>query len=93
MLFAYGLDPYLECLRDKLEGIVIFSEEIPFHGPVLEGENAIPVKLVEKRLTAFRYAADVKNCITSLQELVLVEEEIKLFEQASGCKLHRDPTS
>ena len=28
LLFAYGLDPYLERLRDKLEGIVIFLEEI-----------------------------------------------------------------
>ena len=53
----------------------------------------LPPKLVEERLTAFGYADDVKNCITSLQELIMVDEETKLFEQASGCELHRDPTS
>ena len=71
LLFAYGLDPYLLRLRDKLKGIVIFSEEIPVHGPVLEVENAFPAKLVEKKLTSFGYGDDVKNCITSLQELAL----------------------
>ena len=46
------LDPYLECVRDKLEGIVIFSEEIPVHGSVLGVENALPAKLMEKKLAA-----------------------------------------
>ena len=93
ILFGYGLDPYLERLRDKLEGIVIHSASLPVQGPVLQGEDGLPPLYVEERFTAFAYADDVKNSIVGMHELIMVDEETKLFEQASGCELHRDPAS
>ena len=74
-LFAYGLDPYLERLRASLKGIVVYSRPAPVQGPVLENEPPLPNYLIEERLTAFGYADDVKNAITSLEEFILVDKE------------------
>ena len=39
------------------------------------------------------YADDVNPAITKMQEFSLVDMAMALFENASGCKLHRDPAS
>ena len=39
------------------------------------------------------YVDDVKPSITSMHEFSLVDQGSALFEAASGCILHRDPTS
>ena len=39
------------------------------------------------------YIDDVKPAITSMSEFTLVDRGSLLFEKASGCVLHRDPTS
>ena len=39
------------------------------------------------------FADDVKPAITSMDELNLVDKAMTLSGSASGCKLHRDPTS
>ena len=39
------------------------------------------------------YADDVKPAITSMNEFTVVDSAMKLFEDASGCRLHRDPAS
>ena len=39
------------------------------------------------------YADDVKPTITSMEEFLLVDKAMALFENASGCKLHRDPAN
>ena len=93
IMFAYRLDPYLERIRSKLEGIVIYSANLAVQGPVGEGENPLPPLNVEERFTAFGYAEDVTNSIVGIHEFAIVDEETKVFEQASGCALHRDPTS
>lgn len=93
LLFAYGLDPYLVRLQKSLKGILIYARYMPVFGPLVENEAQPTPILVEERLTAFAYADDVKNAVTSTEEFILVDEETKIFERASGCELHRDPTS
>ena len=39
------------------------------------------------------YVDDVKPSITSMHEFTIVDQGSALFEAASGCALHRDPTS
>ena len=39
------------------------------------------------------YVDDVKPSITSMQEFSIVDQGSAIFESASGCVLHRDPTS
>jgi len=92
-LYAYGVDPFLERLRKVLRGILIHTRRLPVLGPLLEGEAKIPDHIVEERLTAFGYADDIKNSITSKEEFAIVDQETILFEKASGSLLHRDKTS
>lgn len=93
LLFAYGLDPTLEELRSSLRGIRIYSSPLPVHGPVRPDEQPLPPEVAEERLTAFGYADDLKTAITTMQEFGIVDDKISQFERASGCELHRDPTS
>ena len=39
------------------------------------------------------YADDLKPAISTMEEFQLVDRASALFEAASGCVLHRDPTS
>ena len=39
------------------------------------------------------FADDVKPAITSMQEFVLVDKAMEIFEKSSGCIMHRDPTT
>ena len=89
LLFAYGLDPYLERLRQNLRGIQIHEGYLPVEGPVQQEQPPLPPLYIEDRFTAFGYADDVKCSITSMEELVMVDNETKPFEKASGCELHR----
>ena len=43
------------------------------------------------KLTA--YVDDVNPSVTSMQEFKLIDKGSALFEAASGCMLHRDPSS
>ena len=60
-------------------------------GPVLYGSP--PLQPLEERYKVIGYADDVKPAITSMMEFTLVDRAMALFESASGCKLHRDPSS
>ena len=93
MLFAYGLDPYLERLCNGLQGVVVHAEHVPVLGPALLDELAPPPLLVEERYTCIGYADDVKPWISCMQEFIFVDDETRIFEAASGCELHRDPQS
>ena len=46
---------------------------------------------LEQRYKLIGYADDNKPAITSMEEFEVVDSSLALFEQASGCKLHRDP--
>ena len=64
---------------------------LPVHGPVCHSQPPLPP--VEERYKVIGYADDVKPAITSMAEFCLVDKAMELFENASGCKLHRDPTT
>ena len=49
--------------------------------------------LVETRYKVLGYLDDCKPAITSMAEFSLVDKGCRLFENASGCKLHRNPAS
>ena len=89
ILFGIGIDPHLIRLNNRLRGIFVYST--PTLGPVLP--NEAPLGNTEERYKVTGYADDCKPAITSMAEFSLVETETRLFEAASGCELHRDPTS
>ena len=88
-LFSFGIDPLLVLLERVLKGILICST--PVLGPSLE--NNPPLEPFELRYKVIGYADDSKPAITSIEEFNLVDNSLALFENASGCKLHRDPKS
>ena len=88
-LFSFGIDPLLCLLERVLQGILICS--IPVLGPKLQ--HGPPPPPVELRYKVIGYADDSKPAITSMQEFTLVDKSLSLFENASGCKVHRDPAS
>ena len=88
-LFCYGIDPLLIYLEKRLNGILIAS--LPVLGPVLP--EAPPLPPIEDRYKVIGYADDVKPAITSMVEFSIVDRAMALFESASGCRLHRDPST
>ena len=64
---------------------------MPVAGPALDKEP-FPLTMTET-YKVIGYIDDVKPAITSMEEFSLVDRGSSLFEQASGCILHRDPTS
>ena len=89
--FAFGIDPLLTYLERRLTGILVTS--LPVLGPLPEHSplNALPA--LEERYKLVSYADDLKPAITAMHEFILVNNASALFEAASGCVLHRDPTS
>ena len=79
MLFCYGLDPHLDWLETRLQGIPIYENLLPSLTPMKETYKLIA------------YVDDVKPSITSMNEFSVVDRGSALFEAASGCALHRDP--
>ena len=51
----------------------------------------MPLPPLEERYKLMAYCDDVKPCITNMAEFLIVDRACSLFEQSSGCKLHRDP--
>ena len=87
--FSYGIDPLLLYLGKRLQGILLYST--PTLGPTLPGTP--PVPQLQERYRLIAYVDDVKPAITSMQEFTLVDRASLMFEKASGCELHRDPSS
>ena len=87
--FSYGIDPLLIYLDKRLQGILLYST--PTFGPALPCTPPPPP--LEERYRLIAYVDDVKPAITTMNEFILVDKASLLFEQASGCELHRDPTS
>ena len=88
-LFSFGIDPVVLLLERVLQGILIAS--VPVHGPRLQ--HAPPLPPHELRYKVIGYADDTKPAITSMQEFTIVDKALSLFENASGCKVHRDPSN
>ena len=47
---------------------------------------------LEEKYTSKGYADDLKPAIKSMEEFIMVDRIISVFESASGCAIHRDPT-
>ena len=88
-LFSFGINPLLSWLKKRLKGIIIAT--LPVSGLVLSGHPNLNPQ--EERYKVFGYADDIKPAITSIQEFYTVERGISLFENASGCRLHHEPSS
>ena len=88
-IFCTGVNPLIQLLEHKLEGITIY--EAPVLGPILENEKPIPS--IKKNEKVVGYVDDVAPFITKIEEFVILDESLKTFEKASGCKFHRDPSS
>ena len=88
--FAYAIDPLICFLEKRLHGILIHSLQVL--GPCPEGV-AGPLPNIEQRYTVIGYADDLKPAVTTMQEFSLVDRASSLFENSSGCRLHRDPKS
>jgi hypothetical protein len=86
-LFSFGIDPLLILLERILQAILICS--LPVFGPKLQ--NCPPPSPIELRYKVIGYADDSKPAISTMEEFILVDKSLALFEQASGCKVHRDP--
>ena len=89
--FAFGIDPLLTYLEKRLTGILVTS--LPVLGPVPEHSPHKTLPVLEERYKLVSYADDLKPAITTMHEFILVNNASALFEAASGCVLHRDPTS
>ena len=87
--FAYAIDPLLIYLEKRLTELLIYK--LPVSGTVLWKEPPLPPQ--EERYKVIYYADDVKPGVTSMEEFRLVDKASNLFEKASGCVLHRDPSS
>jgi hypothetical protein len=48
---------------------------------------------LEEKYKVIGYANDMKPAITNMEEFHLVDYASALFENSSGCKLHRDPSA
>ena len=83
MPLCSGLLRYLD---RRLKVIVITSQ--PLLGPSLPGEP-VPLPPLEDRFKLMAYCDDV----TSMSEFYTIDRAFSLFENSSGCKLHRDPAS
>ena len=88
-IFCSGVNPLLQLLEHRLEGITIY--EAPVLGPVTEREKYIPG--IKKNEKGVGYVDDIAPFITKKEEFVILDESLKTFELASGCKFHRDPNS
>ena len=80
IFFTYGLDPLLIWLEKRLRGIPIYTMDM-FNAPTTTETFKVEA-----------YVDDVKPAITSLAEFELVDRGSAIFEAASGCILHRDPS-
>ena len=88
-IFNIGVNPLIQQLEIELEGVTLYS--LPVLGPVEEHEERmIPM---EKKTSIIGYVDDLNPVITKVEEFNILNSYLILFERASGCKFHRDPSS
>ena len=88
--FTFGIDPVITYLENRLAGILIHSLRV--QGP-LPSPRSPPLPPQELRYKVIAYCDDVKPAITTMQEFILVDKAMDVFEKSSGCRMHRDPAS
>ena len=88
-LFNIGVNPLLQLLESKLQGITMYS--MPRAGPIEKDQMSIPDLEQTEKLVA--YVDDIMPFLTKEEEFYILDICLKLFEQASGCRFHHDPLS
>ena len=88
LLFLYNIDPVIVYLEKRLTGVLLYK--YPVAGPTLPNQEALPA--LEDKYTIKGYADDLKPVIKSMAEFVMIDKVVGVFESASGCAIHRDPT-
>ena len=88
-IFNIGVNPLIQQLEMKLRGVTLYS--LPVFGPVDEHEERIMP--IEKKTSIIGYVDDLNPVITKVEEFDILNSYLILFERASGCKFHRDPSS
>ena len=89
ILFAFGIDPLLGHLSKRLQGHVF--HQLPTAGPK-HPLFGLP-RPVESKLKVIGFVDDLKGVITSAKEFEHLDRALRLFEQSSGSRLHRDPAT
>ena len=87
--FGFAIDPLLEFLCKRLSGIPLITK--PIYGP-LNVNSKGKLDPIEGKFKLIGYCDDVKPAICKKSEFDLIERAVSLFEKASSCQLHRDPT-
>ena len=85
--FGYGIDPLLEYLEKRLQGIILYSSIVS--GLTPKGQQGKLEKIVHK-YQVMGYCDDLKPAITCTKDFEVIEKGVALFEASSGCKLYRD---
>ena len=88
-IFNIGVNPLIQQLEKKLRGVTLYS--LPMFGPVEELEEIMTP--MEKKTSIIGYVDDLNPVITRVDEFEICNSLLILFERASGCKFHRDPSS
>ena len=87
--FNFSIDGLLIRLEKRLKGILYYS--LKTQGPK-HPQYGEP-KAIESRFKAAGYIDDIKTSICNKEEFHIVDHSLHLFEEASGCRLHRNPSS
>ena len=88
-IFNIGVNPLIQQLENQLQGVTLYS--LPVFGPIEEHEEEmVPMA---KRTCIIGYVDDLNPVITKVEEFDICHSYLILFERASGCKFHRDPSS
>ena len=66
--FAYGIDPLISYLDNRLKGIPIYS--LPVHGPVEKGSPQRNLPPLEEIYKVVSYADDIKPAVTTMDEFI-----------------------
>ena len=85
--YGYGIDPLLNYLEKRLQGITL--QTITKFGPMEQGKQK-KLEKVKDRYILMGYCDDLKPAITCIEDFYTIEKAVTLYEQSSGCKLHRD---
>ena len=87
-IFNIGVNPLIQQLENQLQGVTLYS--LPVFGPIEEHEEEmVPVV---KKTCIIGYVDDLNPVITKVEEFDICHSYLILFERASGCKFHRDPS-
>ena len=84
-IFNIGVNPLIQQLEKKLQGVTLYS--LPIFGPV--NEHEAQMANIKKTTSIIGYVDDLNPVITKIDEFEICNFLLLLFERASGSKFHR----